>query len=142
MSQWPLSLPDPSAGAWLLVDNTYEDFIWEEGAGHGARHHCVAGPHVIHIFSFSKVREGRGWGWGCVWGGGGLRDYWAVGASGAEGWRGECCETPSSPPAAALRRLLLLLPVVMVRHDGLAHLVPACYCHPTNPCCLPAAATP
>jgi aspartate/methionine/tyrosine aminotransferase len=38
------------AGAWLVLDNTYEHFVFGEG-----RHHCAAGPHVIHIFSFSKA---------------------------------------------------------------------------------------
>ena len=38
------------AGVWLVVDNTYEDFTydWRE-------HICVSGPHVINIFSMSKV---------------------------------------------------------------------------------------
>jgi aromatic aminotransferase len=40
-----------AAGVWLVVDNTYEDFLFE-----GALHHCPSGPHVVHIFSFSKVR--------------------------------------------------------------------------------------
>lgn len=38
------------AGAWLVVDNTYEHFTYD-----GATHHCVSGPHVINMFSFSKV---------------------------------------------------------------------------------------
>jgi aspartate/methionine/tyrosine aminotransferase len=39
------------AGTWLVCDNTYEDFAWD-----GRTHHCLADPHVVHIFSFSKVR--------------------------------------------------------------------------------------
>ncbi len=39
-----------AAGAWLVVDNTYEHFTYE-----GRQHHCVHGPHVINMFSFSKV---------------------------------------------------------------------------------------
>ena len=40
-----------AAGAWLIIDNTYEHFTYD-----GARHECVHGPHVINVFSFSKVR--------------------------------------------------------------------------------------
>lgn len=40
-----------AAGAWLIVDNTYEHFTYG-----GARHECVHGPHIINVFSFSKVR--------------------------------------------------------------------------------------
>ena len=39
-------------GAWLLVDNAYEYFVYE-----GRQHHCVSGAHIIHIFSFSKVND-------------------------------------------------------------------------------------
>ena len=39
-----------AAGVWLIVDNTYEHFTYD-----GGRHTCVEGPHVINIFSFSKV---------------------------------------------------------------------------------------
>ena len=38
------------AGAWLIMDNTYEHFVYE-----GLQHHCVSAPHIIHLFSFSKV---------------------------------------------------------------------------------------
>lgn len=38
------------AGAWLIMDNTYEHFVYD-----GRRHHCIAAPHIIHVFSFSKV---------------------------------------------------------------------------------------
>ena len=41
-----------AAGAWLIVDNTYEHFTYG-----GAQHECVHGPHVINVFSFSKVRN-------------------------------------------------------------------------------------
>lgn len=41
-----------AAGAWLVVDNTYEHFTYG-----GAQHECVHGPHIINIFSFSKVRS-------------------------------------------------------------------------------------
>ncbi len=40
------------AGAWLIVDNTYEHFTYD-----GRQHTCVSGPHVVNIFSMSKVRE-------------------------------------------------------------------------------------
>ena len=38
------------AGVWLVVDNTYENFTYD-----GREHACVSGPHVINIFSMSKV---------------------------------------------------------------------------------------
>ena len=38
------------AGAWLVMDNTYEHFVYE-----GLQHHCISAPHIIHLFSFSKV---------------------------------------------------------------------------------------
>ena len=41
------------AGAWLVVDSTYEHFVYEPGR----LHHCVSGDHVIHVFSFSKVHN-------------------------------------------------------------------------------------
>ena len=39
-----------AAGAWLVVDNTYEDFVYDLG-----QHHCISAPHIIHIFSMSKA---------------------------------------------------------------------------------------
>ena len=50
-----------AAGAWLVLDNTYEHFVYG-----GRQHHCVGAPHVINLFSFSKVRlHGLGMeGWG------------------------------------------------------------------------------
>ena len=41
-----------AAGCWLVLDNTYEHFVYD-----GREHFCLAAPHVINIFSFSKVRE-------------------------------------------------------------------------------------
>ena len=38
------------AGTWLIVDNTYEHFVYE-----GRQHSCISGPQVVNIFSFSKV---------------------------------------------------------------------------------------
>ena len=38
-------------GAWLVMDCTYENFLFS-----GTPHHCPQGPHVVHVFSFSKVR--------------------------------------------------------------------------------------
>ena len=40
-------------GAWLVMDCTYENFLFS-----GTPHHCPQGPHVVHVFSFSKVRRG------------------------------------------------------------------------------------
>lgn len=39
-----------AAGAWLVLDNTYEQFVYG-----GAKHACAAGPNVINVFSFSKA---------------------------------------------------------------------------------------
>jgi aspartate/methionine/tyrosine aminotransferase len=39
-----------AAGSWLILDNTYEDFLFE-----GRSHHTVSGPNVISVFSFSKA---------------------------------------------------------------------------------------
>jgi len=44
------------AGAWLIVDNTYEYFTYD-----GAEHVCVEGDHVINVFSFSKAYGIMGW---------------------------------------------------------------------------------
>ncbi|GBF95700.1 aspartate aminotransferase [Raphidocelis subcapitata] len=38
------------AGAWLVLDNTYEQFMFE-----GRRHHALGGPNIINLFSFSKA---------------------------------------------------------------------------------------
>lgn len=46
----------PPAGAWLVLDNTYEHFLYN-----GLRHHCARGPHVVHLFSFSKGYGMMGW---------------------------------------------------------------------------------
>jgi hypothetical protein len=40
-----------AAGTWLVLDNTYEDFVFE-----GRSHFCLGGNNVLNIFSFSKVR--------------------------------------------------------------------------------------
>lgn len=50
-----------AAGAWLVVDNTYEHFAYPDDAGVPRRHHCVAGDHVVHVFSFSKAFGMMGW---------------------------------------------------------------------------------
>lgn len=44
------------AGSWLVLDNTYENFVYD-----GRQHYTPAGPHVIHIFSFSKAYGMMGW---------------------------------------------------------------------------------
>lgn len=41
-----------AAGAWLVLDNTYENFVYD-----GREHFCLSAPHVINIFSFSKVHS-------------------------------------------------------------------------------------
>lgn len=45
-----------AAGAWLILDNTYEDFVYD-----GRQHHTATGDHVIHVFSFSKAYGMMGW---------------------------------------------------------------------------------
>ncbi|MEW5307472.1 MAG: hypothetical protein WDW38_008716 [Sanguina aurantia] len=45
-----------AAGTWLVLDNTYEDFVFG-----GREHFCVGGRHVINIFSFSKAYGAMGW---------------------------------------------------------------------------------
>ncbi|KAL1522517.1 hypothetical protein AB1Y20_017504 [Prymnesium parvum] len=44
-------------GAWLVVDNTYENFAYKGCTPHK----CVEGPHVVNIFSFSKAYGMMGW---------------------------------------------------------------------------------
>lgn len=46
-----------AAGAWLVLDNTYEDFLIEPGSDH----YCPPQPHVLHLFSFSKAYGMMGW---------------------------------------------------------------------------------
>jgi len=53
---------------WLVVDNTYEDFVYPSEVGPqqdvqraAAGHACVGGPHVVNIFSFSKAYGMMGW---------------------------------------------------------------------------------
>lgn len=45
-----------SAGCWLVLDNTYEDFVYG-----GRSHTCLAGPNVVNVFSFSKAYGMMGW---------------------------------------------------------------------------------
>ncbi|KAL6972823.1 Aromatic aminotransferase iss1 [Sarracenia purpurea var. burkii] len=59
-------IPDPllkrisdicrDAGCWLVVDNTYEYFMYN-----GLKHSCVEGNHIVNIFSFSKAYGMMGW---------------------------------------------------------------------------------
>ncbi|CAL5210655.1 unnamed protein product [Lathyrus oleraceus] len=44
------------AGSWLVVDNTYEYFMFDD-----LKHSCVEGNHVVNIFSFSKAYGMMGW---------------------------------------------------------------------------------
>ncbi|KAL0866018.1 hypothetical protein Bca101_045136 [Brassica carinata] len=44
------------AGCWLIVDNTYEYFVYD-----GLKHCCVEGDHIVNIFSFSKSYGMMGW---------------------------------------------------------------------------------
>lgn len=45
-----------SAGAWLLVDNTYEYFMYD-----GMEHYCLEDKHIVNLFSFSKAYGMMGW---------------------------------------------------------------------------------
>ncbi|XP_050232551.1 aromatic aminotransferase ISS1 [Mercurialis annua] len=59
-------IPDPllkrisdlcrEAGSWLIVDNTYEYFMYD-----GLKHSCIEGDHIVNIFSFSKAYGMMGW---------------------------------------------------------------------------------
>lgn len=44
------------AGAWLIVDNTYEYFMYN-----GLKHSCIEGDHIVNVFSFSKAYGMMGW---------------------------------------------------------------------------------
>mmetsp|Transcript_39875 Transcript_39875/g.55411 ORF Transcript_39875/g.55411 Transcript_39875/m.55411 type:complete len:437 (-) Transcript_39875:114-1424(-) len=44
------------AGVWLVVDNTYEYFMYD-----GAEHGCVEGDNIVNMFSFSKAFGMMGW---------------------------------------------------------------------------------
>ncbi|KAI4381943.1 hypothetical protein MLD38_007959 [Melastoma candidum] len=44
------------AGSWLVVDNTYEYFMYD-----GLKHTCIEGEHIVNIFSFSKAYGMMGW---------------------------------------------------------------------------------
>lgn len=45
-----------NAGCWLVVDNTYEYFMYD-----GLKHSCEEGDHILNIFSFSKAYGMMGW---------------------------------------------------------------------------------
>ncbi|RDX92290.1 Aromatic aminotransferase ISS1 [Mucuna pruriens] len=45
-----------NAGSWLVVDNTYEYFMYG-----GLKHSCVEGNHIVNVFSFSKAYGMMGW---------------------------------------------------------------------------------
>lgn len=59
-------IPDPllkrisdlcrDAGSWLVVDNTYEYFMYD-----GRQHTCLEGNHIVNVFSFSKSYGMMGW---------------------------------------------------------------------------------
>lgn len=42
--------------AFLVVDNTYEHFTYD-----GLIHYAPSGPHIVHVFSFSKAWGMMGW---------------------------------------------------------------------------------
>lgn len=45
-----------SAGSWLVVDNTYEYFMYD-----GLEHYCLEDSHIVNLFSFSKAYGMMGW---------------------------------------------------------------------------------
>ncbi|GER40136.1 aspartate aminotransferase [Striga asiatica] len=45
-----------NAGCWLIVDNTYEYFMYD-----GRKHVCLEDNHIVNIFSFSKAYGMMGW---------------------------------------------------------------------------------
>ncbi|KAH7657275.1 Kynurenine aminotransferase glutamine transaminase K protein [Dioscorea alata] len=44
------------ADAWLVVDNTYEYFMYD-----GLEHFCLEDNHIVNVFSFSKAHGMMGW---------------------------------------------------------------------------------
>lgn len=44
------------AGSWLVVDNTYEYFMYD-----GLKHSCIEANHIVNVFSFSKAYGMMGW---------------------------------------------------------------------------------
>ncbi|XP_074570621.1 aromatic aminotransferase ISS1-like isoform X2 [Curcuma longa] len=44
------------AGAWFVVDNTYEYFMYD-----GMKHSCIEDNHIVNLFSFSKAYGMMGW---------------------------------------------------------------------------------
>ena len=46
-----------AAGAWLVLDNTYEHFVYDDATPH----FTLAAPNVVNIFSFSKAYGMMGW---------------------------------------------------------------------------------
>lgn len=46
-----------AAGAWLVLDNTYEHFVYDSAAAH----FTLAAANVVNIFSFSKAFGMMGW---------------------------------------------------------------------------------
>ena len=99
-----------AAGAWLVVDNTYADFVYD-----GARHYCPRGPHVVHLFSMSKAYGMMGWrvGWigvppPPVQGDGeaeGTRDAGGAAAAAAGGGGGAAAELAAAAAQQQRRRL-------------------------------------
>ncbi len=55
------------AGAWLVLDSTYEDFLFHDDGSapppppSAAAHPALASPHVLHLFSMSKAYGMMGW---------------------------------------------------------------------------------
>ncbi|KAL0905786.1 hypothetical protein M5K25_024224 [Dendrobium thyrsiflorum] len=45
-----------SVGAWLVVDNTYEYFMYDD-----LEHSCIEDDHIVNVFSFSKAYGMMGW---------------------------------------------------------------------------------
>ncbi len=45
-------------GCWLVLDNTYEYFVYGEG---NEGHSTIEGEHILNIFSFSKAYGMMGW---------------------------------------------------------------------------------
>ncbi|XP_047317384.1 aromatic aminotransferase ISS1 [Impatiens glandulifera] len=61
-----------NAGCWLVVDNTYEYFMYS-----GLKHSCVEGNHIVNIFSFSKAYGMMGWRVGYIAYPSGVEDFGA-----------------------------------------------------------------
>ncbi len=46
---------------WLVLDNTYEYFVYNDDSKGTNRHSTIEGEHILNVFSFSKAYGMMGW---------------------------------------------------------------------------------